>query len=55
VALVLLVAMLMGFLLLLSAGRFGPRVTKSISLVLLITGALLMGNAHYRCLRRTIH
>ncbi|ETK87900.1 hypothetical protein, variant 3 [Phytophthora nicotianae CJ01A1] len=28
--------------------RFGPRVTKSISLVLLITGALLMGNAHYR-------
>ncbi|ETI47968.1 hypothetical protein F441_07884 [Phytophthora nicotianae CJ01A1] len=28
--------------------KFGPRVTKSISLVLLITGALLMGNAHYR-------
>ncbi|CAI5746720.1 unnamed protein product [Peronospora destructor] len=28
--------------------KFGPRVTKSVSLVLLITGALLMGNAHYR-------
>ncbi|KAI9914366.1 hypothetical protein PsorP6_008372 [Peronosclerospora sorghi] len=28
--------------------RFGPRVTKSVSLVLLIMGALLMGNAHYR-------
>ncbi|CAH0475720.1 unnamed protein product [Peronospora belbahrii] len=28
--------------------KFGPRVTKSISLVLLITGALLMGNAHCR-------
>lgn len=28
--------------------KFGPRVTKSISLVLLIIGALLMGSAHYR-------
>ncbi|RLN65219.1 hypothetical protein BBJ29_007655 [Phytophthora kernoviae] len=28
--------------------KFGPRVTKSISLVLLIIGALLMGNAHFR-------
>ncbi|KAL7994660.1 putative major facilitator superfamily, MFS transporter superfamily [Plasmopara halstedii] len=28
--------------------KFGPRVTKSISLVFLIAGALLMGNAHYR-------
>lgn len=28
--------------------KFGPRVTKSISLILLITGALCMGNAHYR-------
>ncbi|CAH0485532.1 unnamed protein product [Peronospora farinosa] len=29
--------------------KFGPRVTKSVSLVALITGALCMGNAHYRC------
>ncbi|CAI5726540.1 unnamed protein product [Hyaloperonospora brassicae] len=28
--------------------KFGPRVTKAVSLVLLIAGALLVGNAHYR-------